>query len=186
MHRNGERENWISPFASDNPYFSKTDTGRNCTVDGGSFDSRASNNQNRRWYRSDNLVTFEDGVRITSKHSRKYPFSSKIQCGFCGDIYTRRTWHSGSKYQKIIWSCLRVSRETKEACPESKGIPEEEIEKAFIESYKHLCGKDIDLIEKFLSRVEEVLGEKAIVNDLKKVKLEINKLNDKKKRLVAL
>ena len=137
-------------------------------------------------YRSDNLVEYENGIRVTSKHSRKYPFSSKIQCGFCGDIYSRRTWHSGSKYHKIIWSCLTVSRESKEYCPDSKGIPEVEIEKAFVESYKHLCGKNIDLMEKFLTRVEDVLGENAIAKDIKKTKLELNRLQEKKKRLVEL
>jgi len=137
-------------------------------------------------YRSDNLVVFENGIRLTSKHSRKYPFSSKMKCAFCGDIYSRRTWHSGTKYDKIVWSCLTVSRHSKADCPYSKAIPEEEIKKAFVESYKLMCGKNKDLVEKFLSRVEEVLGEKAIETDLKKVKSELKKLNEKKKRLVEL
>ena len=43
--------------------------------------------------------SFRGGVRGSGRRkgnfSRKYPFSSKIYCGFCGSLLTRRNWHSG-------------------------------------------------------------------------------------------
>ena len=30
------------------------------------------------------------GLKINTRYSRKYPFSSRIYCGFCGTVLTRR------------------------------------------------------------------------------------------------
>lgn len=121
-----------------------------------------------------------------SKYSRKYPFSSIMKCAYCGESYTRRTWHSGSKYHKIIWGCISVSKYDKEFCPYSKGIPEAEIEKAFVESYKLLFGKNKDLVEDFLKKAEESLGQGAMQGTYRQVLKDIRKIKEKKKRLINL
>ena len=37
-------------------------------------------------------VQYAEGGNRT-KYSRKYAFSSKVECGFCGRNYSRVTWH---------------------------------------------------------------------------------------------
>lgn len=44
------------------------------------------------------------------KYSRKYAFSSMIECGYCGGKYSRRKWHSSSQYRKSIWQCRTNSK----------------------------------------------------------------------------
>lgn len=44
--------------------------------------------------------TKADGKR--EKYTKKYAFSSMCECGFCGTKLTRRTLHSGSKYETPV------------------------------------------------------------------------------------
>ena len=48
-----------------------------------------------------------DGTR--SRFSRTYPFSSLLECGFCGKPLSRRAWRSGKNYEKTIWQCMAVA-----------------------------------------------------------------------------
>ncbi|AZR01637.1 recombinase family protein [Trueperella pyogenes] len=36
---------------------------------------------------------------------RTRPFSSTLECGQCGHFFGSKTWHAGSKYEKVIWRC---------------------------------------------------------------------------------
>ncbi len=54
--------------------------------------------------RNRNTVSSKNGKR--EKYSRKYAFSSLLECGFCGANLSRRTWHSKTEYNKIIWQCV--------------------------------------------------------------------------------
>lgn len=36
---------------------------------------------------------------------RTRPFSSTLVCGQCGHFFGSKTWHAGSKYEKVIWRC---------------------------------------------------------------------------------
>ena len=67
------------------------------------------------------------------RFSHQYTFSSKIKCGYCGGNYSRRTLHGGTKNSKPIWQCTNYVRKTKAACPYSKTVKEEDLEKAFVE-----------------------------------------------------
>ena len=35
------------------------------------------------------------------------PFSGKIICGDCGNVYGSKVWHSNDKYRRTIWQCNR-------------------------------------------------------------------------------
>lgn len=39
------------------------------------------------------------------RHRQTSPFSGKIFCGDCGEIYGSKVWHSTDKYRRIIWQC---------------------------------------------------------------------------------
>ena len=118
------------------------------------------------------------------KYSRQYAFSCLLECGFCGANLSRRRWHSSSKYKKTIWQCVKSTKDGKRFCPDSKGIPEQVIEEAFIESYKMLCADNKDVLEEFISRVEKTLSEDSIRDKLIKLQKSADNLQAKRKRLL--
>ena len=67
---------------------------------------------------------------------RKFAFSSRIRCGFCGNCFTRRTVVGKDREKIPSWSCISFAKNGKENCTESKTIREEMIKEAFVDSYK--------------------------------------------------
>ncbi len=126
----------------------------------------------------------EGGKR--EKFSRQYAFSCMLECGFCGGTLTRRSWHAGTEHQKTIWQCVTSTKKGKENCPESKGIPEEAIEKAFVESYRLLCDNNKDVLKEFLQRMEQALSSSNVSKQLSKVEKDISSLQQKRSKLVDL
>ena len=100
-----------------------------------------------------------DGKR--EKFSRKYAFSCMIECGFCGGTLTRRSWHSSSQYNKAIWQCVVSTKKGKKFCPESKGVDERTIERAFVESYRLLCQNNKDVLDEFMKRTESTMRKRV-------------------------
>ncbi|MDO4194057.1 MAG: zinc ribbon domain-containing protein [Erysipelotrichaceae bacterium] len=95
-------------------------------------------------------------IRISTGNSiaEYYAFSCIVKCGFCGASLTRRSWHSGSRYNKNVWFCISSSKYGKKNCPESKAIPEEVLESAFVESFRIITDDHKDVLEEFLQRTE--------------------------------
>lgn len=120
------------------------------------------------------------------KLSRKYAFSSMIECGFCGGTLGRRFWHSNTNHQKPIWQCINMVRRGKKYCPHSKGIEEVVIEEAFVESYRQLTQGDKDALDGFLETVETALSENNASKSLEQTKKEIDLLELKRKKLVDM
>lgn len=63
-------------------------------------------------------------IRVNPNPMRNSPFRSLIVCLHCGQHFHRRKNHSGTKYEKVFWSCLTANRQGKAACP-SRRIPED-------------------------------------------------------------
>jgi DNA invertase Pin-like site-specific DNA recombinase len=74
-----------------------------------------------------------DGTRVHL--SRKYTFSTIMECGFCQGTMVRRRWCGGKNGPIPIWQCVNYSKKGKEVCPYSKGIPEFVIQGAFVDIY---------------------------------------------------
>lgn len=123
---------------------------------------------------------------VREKYSRKYAFSSLLECGYCGSNLSRRSWHSNNKYRKVIWQCVTSSKKGKQSCQHSKGIPEELIEMAFLESYKMIAGHDKELINTFVDRVESTLGSNEVHKRLIKQEKILDEVLKKKRKLVNL
>ena len=109
-----------------------------------------------------------------------------LECGFCGGTLTRRSWHSGSRYNKVIWQCVTATKKGKKFCPDSKGIAEETIEQAFIESYRLLCQNNKDVLDEFIARTEETLSDSNASKQLAKVEKNIAALDAKRAKLVDM
>src|SRR5690625_6677498 len=118
----------------------------------------------KRRKRGKNTVKNNGGKR--EKYSRKYAFSCMIDCGYCESTLTRRRWHSSTKYSKTIWQCVTSRKKGKKFCPDSKGIPEEAIEKAFLESYRIMCNNNKEVLLEFLQIKEEALMSNTIDNEI--------------------
>lgn len=112
--------------------------------------------------------------------------SCMLECGFCGGTLTRRSWHSGSQYNKVIWQCVTATKKGKKFCPDSKGIAEETIEQAFIESYRLLCQNNKDVLDEFIARTEETLSDSNASKQLAKVEKDIAALDAKRAKLVDM
>lgn len=120
------------------------------------------------------------------KYSRKYAFSSMLECGFCSSNLSRRSWHSNSQYRKVIWQCITNSKHGKKHCEHAKGVPEEIIELAFMESYMMLAGRDREMVEGFVEQLESSLGTDVIKKKIANEEQKLNKIENKKKKLLDL
>ncbi len=134
--------------------------------------------------RGRNTVAKNGGKR--EKFSRKYAFSCMIDCAYCDSTLTRRRWHSGTKYGKTIWQCVTSTKKAKKFCPDSKGIPEEAIEKAFLETYRIMCNNNKEVLDEFLQRMEETLSTSMVHKELSKIEKEVQGLENKKNKLVDM
>ena len=50
-------------------------------------------------------VELERRKNSRSRHRQTSPFSGKIICADCGDIFGAKTWHSTDRYRRVIWQC---------------------------------------------------------------------------------
>lgn len=130
------------------------------------------------------------GVRGSGRRkgnfSRKYPFSSRLYCGFCGSFLTRRNWHSGTKNSITVWHCMEFVKHGKENCPHCKAIKESIIEEAFTQSYKLLCDSNKELIQTFLNEMEEIIQEESNESSIKRLEEQKQILKEKIDKLIDL
>lgn len=120
------------------------------------------------------------------KYSRKFAFSSKIECGFCGVTATRRRWHSSTTHEKTIWHCVVSTKKGKKYCPDSKGVDEKIIENAFLEAFNLFCVQNKEIVEEFMETVEKTLNNTNTAKELKRVEREVNAFENKLKKLVDM
>ena len=116
--------------------------------------------------------------RRNDNYSKKYPFSSKLYCGFCGSLLTRRNWNANRNCAKAVWQCIKRAKHGKEECPHCKAIPEEILEDCFVQGYRILCNDNRKVVENFLDKIENILKEnttETIVTKLEKDKEKISK-----------
>ncbi len=132
--------------------------------------------------RTGNRKHAESGKR--EKFSRQYAFSCLLECGFCGANLSRRSWHAGTKNQKVVWQCVMATKHGKQYCPDSKGIAESVVENAFIESYRLLYADDKGVLDEFFSRMEKTLGKDFSANEATKLSKNIENIRAKRKKLL--
>lgn len=131
-----------------------------------------------------NKGPYAEGNRI--KISHKFTFSCMLECGFCKGNLSRRRWHSSSQYQKTIWQCVVATKKGKKYCPDSKGLPEEAIEKAFVESYRLTCSNNKDALNEFIERAKESLNDDTFDKEYDKAQKEVKSIEAKINKLVDL
>lgn len=86
----------------------------------------------------------------------------------------------------VIWTCVTSTKKGKKFCPDSKGIEEEIIEQAFVESYRLLCQNNKDVLEEFIARTEEAISGTNTQKQLSKLEKDIRGLETKRAKLVDM
>ena len=122
----------------------------------------------------------------TFKYSRKHAFSSMIQCGFCDGTAIRRKWHSGTNHETFNWQCCTSIKNGRKACAHSKGVREEYLMEAFVQAFNRINKDNREMIEEFLTNVEEALDLFSHKKELEELKKDILALENKSKKLVDL
>ncbi len=144
----------------------------------------------RMFNQAQEILQNRGGVRGSGRRkgnfSRKYPFSSRLYCGFCESLLTRRNWHSGTKNSITVWHCMEFVKHGKENCPYCKAMKENIIEEAFTESYKLLCNNNKELIQTFLNEMEEIIQEESNESSINRLEEEKQVLKEKIDKLIDL
>ena len=119
------------------------------------------------------------------KFSRKYPFSSKIFCGICGERFIRRSYKIKSNRKEVAyWICR--SHRNKIECSNLIHYKQEELEDIFIIVYNKLFQNSDKYINSFMKKINEVINENQDYTNQKKIREEISKLEIKLSNLVDL
>ena len=119
-------------------------------------------------------------------YSRKYPFSSRIYCGFCGTVLTRRNWNSKTKNETPVWHCMNFVKRGKQECPKCKAMREKVIENCFVDAYKILCSNKGDIVNKFITRINNIITENSSSKLIENIETEKGKLKSKMNKLIDL
>ena len=88
---------------------------------------------------------------INKSHRKKYPYTRKIECSYCGHFYTQQ-----KNRGKVYWIC-NTKKNLSKVC-ESNSILEYEIDNAFIFLVNNLWEHCKDIIEPALEQIEYSLN----------------------------
>ena len=116
---------------------------------------------------------------------RMYAFSGIAYCAFCGRLVTRKNWTTKSTGKKA-WYCSTAIKQGRKHCKDSKPIPEEVIEKCFLDAYKVLCADKATIIRNFMEKAEPILKENNKQTEIEKLNIQEHDLKEKLKKLLDL
>ncbi len=100
-----------------------------------------------------------------SRYTRKYSFSSKIKCAFCGTNYVRRmtSKNKSEDNYNIYWCCYKKKANTKD-CKDSIWISDKYLKEAFVLLYNSIIKNKHKTKELLLNAIKDVVKD----NDYKK------------------
>jgi DNA invertase Pin-like site-specific DNA recombinase len=142
------------------------------------------------WNKAQAILSKRSAVRNCGRrkgnYSRKYAFSSRIFCGYCGSVFTRRCWASGSKNEKRVWQCMSSVKDGIKNCTKCKGIREEVLEQCFVDAYELLCRNNNEVIDKFMQKIKSTAKDTSNDLSIKKLQKKLEELEKKMSVLVDL
>ena len=121
-----------------------------------------------------------------SKYSLRYPFSSKIVCGYCGAVFTRKMGRARQDGTKAhYWACQRRSQQRYD-CEDSRFVRENVLEEMFVELYNSLNEERKTNNINLFAAIKKMTEENNLENDIKKIEYEKEKLNNRLSNLVDM
>lgn len=125
------------------------------------------------------------GERNIGPFKRFYAFSGITFCAFCGRPATRKDWSSTLKDKKA-WCCTTVVKQGRKDCNYGKSIPEEMLEKCFLDAFNVLCADKATIIRNFIEKTEPILKESNATTEIEKLNIKEHDLKEKLKKLLDL
>lgn len=72
--------------------------------------------------------------------NNQYPFTGKLRCGECGEIYRKYIEHCGKPSEKSFWKCKRYIYKNRVCC-RCGFLTDEQLEKAFLEAANQILAR---------------------------------------------
>jgi hypothetical protein len=110
------------------------------------------------------------------------PFSGKLICGDCGEIFGSKVWHSNSKYRRTIWRC-NAKYENGDPCS-TPHLYEDNLKLYFITALSELLADRTALLEDGQLIRRELLDFSAIDTEIDDILRELDVMAGMIKHLV--
>lgn len=126
-----------------------------------------------------------DGIK--DQYKRRYAFSSKIYCGYCGERFVRKSYlkkKDDPTTRVIYWGCR--SHGKKIPCESNVKIYDDYLKSMFVEMFNKLFNDFEKYEQVFLKKVEQCIKTADNGEELKKLQKEELKLKEKQKKLIDL
>ena len=121
------------------------------------------------------------------KYSRRYAFSSKIYCGFCGERYVRKSYlkdKNDPNSRIAIWGCRSHNHSI--PCENHITYKEEELKTMFLITFNEMFRDYEQYFDAFLKKIDIVLNKENILGELDSLQKEKNNLLEKQSKLLDL
>lgn len=112
----------------------------------------------------------------------KYAFSNSMECAFCGRVVSRKKWGK----DKVGWQCMAAIKKGKKDCTNSKVIPQNVIEKAFIEVHKMLLADNQEVVNDFFKKVEKAIKKNNTLETIQSLKEKEKSLQSQMRKLLDM
>ncbi len=126
---------------------------------------------------------FEKRGNLKNKNINKSVFANKVICGDCGSVYTTKTWHSTSKYKRIIFQCSNKYK-NKVRCS-TPHFYEEELKEIALNAINDLIKDKASIIESCNLVINQVLQTEELKVKEETLIIEVDKLSKELNQLVA-
>jgi len=100
------------------------------------------------------------------------PFTGKVVCGDCGEVFGSKVWHSTSKYRRTIWRC-NAKYENGDPC-NTPHIYEDDLKEHFLTALGQLLTDRTALLEDGRLIQEELLDTASLDTDSKGILQEMD------------
>ncbi len=117
------------------------------------------------------------------KYSSKYPFSAKVFCGNCGNIFKRRQWNSTNTSKKVVWQCKTYIMDGKNAC-RAKAVDEIILKNAFVRMFNKIYENKQSFIKTLTENIETIILLKPDVRETEALDKGIEELKNELKKLI--
>ena len=118
-----------------------------------------------------------------NKYSSKYPFSGKVFCGQCGNIFKRRQWNSTNSSKKVVWQCKTYIMDGKDACG-AKAVGENVLMDAFVRMFNKIYENRESFIKTLTANIEMIILQRPDIGETETLDNRIEELKNELKRLI--
>lgn len=110
-------------------------------------------------------------------------FSGKIFCGKCGAPYTQKTWHSNTKYRRIIWRCAHKYKSRTEHCT-SPHFSEVELKKVAMLAISSVVTNRDEIIAEVQAVMATAFDTSKLEDKKSLLELKVHQISEKANALI--